>query len=150
MVVLLPKTNDGLGALEASLTGENLAAWVKGLAPRRVKVELPRFRLTEGFELRDTLVALGMTDAFEPDRADFSGVTGRRDHSLSAVIHKAFVDVNEAGTEAAAATAAVMVAATARIEPEPVSFKADHPFVVLIRDRPTGSVLFLGRVVEPK
>jgi serpin B len=150
MVVLLPKTSDGLGALEASLTEANLAAWIKGLAPRRVSVELPRFKLSEGFELRDILVALGMADAFAPDRADFSGVTGRRDHSLSAVIHKAFVDVNEAGTEAAAATAVVMSRMSAAIMPDPISFRADHPFLALIRDRTTGSVLFLGRVLDPK
>ena len=150
MVVLLPKQADGLGALEAALTGENLAGWVKGLSQRRVDVELPRFKLSEGFELREALSAMGMSDAFDPARADFSGMTGRRDLTISAVIHKSFVDVNEAGTEAAAATAAVMSRAISAIEPKPVVFHADHPFVVLIRDRETGSVLFLGRVTEPK
>lgn len=150
MVVLLPKKPDGLAALEASMSGESLAAWVKGLAAKRVAVELPRFRLTEGFELSGALAAMGMADAFDPSRADLSGMTGRRDHAISAVIHKAYVDVNEAGTEAAAATAVAIRATMARIEPEPVSFRADHPFVVLIRDRTTGAILFLGRVVEPK
>jgi serpin B len=150
MVVLLPKQVDGLGALEASLTEENLAGWLHALVSRRVNVGMPRFTLSEGFELREVLVALGMADAFDPARADFSGMTGRRDHSITAVVHKAFVDVNEAGTEAAAATAVVMKRAMAFMGPEPVPFHADHPFIVLIRDQATGSVLFLGRVVNPK
>ena len=150
MVVLLPKEADGLGMLETSLTGENLAVWIKGLARRKIAVELPRFTLAEGFELRDALVALGMADAFDPKAADFSGMTGRRDHSISAVIHKAFVDVDEVGTEAAAASAAVMKMTMTVKEPPPIPFHADHPFLVLIRDRATGSVLFLGRVVNPK
>ncbi|MCA1686139.1 MAG: serpin family protein, partial [Planctomycetia bacterium] len=150
MIVLLPKPDDGLGALEASLTEDNLAGWLKGLVARRVDVEMPRFTLTEPMELRETLSAMGMPDAFDPARADFSGMTGRRDLSISAVIHKAFVAVNEAGTEAAAATGVVMTRTSVGAPSDPIPFRVDHPFVVLIRDRATGSILFLGRVVDPK
>ena len=95
------------------------------------------------------LSAMGMPVAFGGD-ADFSGINGKRDLFISAVIHKAFVDVNEEGTEAAAATAVVMGRAAAA-RPEPiVSFRADHPFVFLIRDIRTESILFLGRVTSPR
>lgn len=150
MTVLLPKEADGLGALEGSLTEASLAGWLQGLAGRRVNLEVPRFRLSQGFDVRDALEALGMADAFDPARADFSGMTGRRDQALSAVLHKAFVEVNESGTEAAAATAVVMKMTMAAAQPPPVTFRADHPFLVLIRDRESGSVLFLGRVVDPE
>ena len=151
MVVLLPKRNvppgakDGLAALEASLSAEKVADWLGKLHRREVRVALPRFKTTAEFSLRDTLVAMGMTDAF--GRADFSGMTGTRDLFISAVIHKAFVDVNEEGTEAAAATAVV-------IRPlngggSPPAFRADHPFLFLIRDTKTGAILFLGRILDP-
>ena len=149
MLVVLPKTVDGLAALEAGLTPQALADWSRGLRTRRVNLKLPRFKLEEAFQLSDSLRALGMTDAFDPSRADFSGMTGRRDRSISAVIHKAFVDVNEVGTEAAAATA-VSMTRSAMMRPEPpVEFKADHPFLFLIRDQATGAVLFIGRVATP-
>ncbi|MBV8229818.1 MAG: hypothetical protein JO329_07530, partial [Planctomycetaceae bacterium] len=98
---------------------------------------------------RGMLSAMGMPDAFDLDRADFSGMTRGRDLYISAVIHKAFVEVNEEGTEAAAATGVVM--SVRAVRPEPVaSFRADHPFAFLIRDRRTGSLLFMGRVANPK
>src|SRR5215831_3083661 len=150
MLVLLPKAVDGLAALESSLTPEGLDAVVGKLGRQRVNLELPRFRLEESFQLADVLRSLGMERSFDPDRADFSGMTGRRDLAVSKVIHKAFVDVNEEGTEAAAATA-VGIALTAAMPPgQTVTFRADHPFLFLIRDQATGAVLFLGRVNEPK
>jgi len=150
MLVLLPKAVDGLGALEASLNVEALDGWVGKLARTKVNLQLPRFRLEESFQLGDTLKGLGMSLAFDPSKADFSGMTGRRDRAISAVIHKAFVDVNEAGTEAAAATGVVMTRAMAVRPEKPVEFRADHPFLFLIRDQATGAVLFLGRMSEPK
>ncbi len=150
MIVLLPRTPAGLAELEASLDEANLTKWLGAMAAKRVRVELPRFKLTQSFEVSETLSALGMTDAFQPSKADFSGMTGHRDHFLSAVIHKAFVDVNEAGTEAAAATAVVMTRSSVIVAPDPIAFRADHPFVVLIRDQKTGSILFLGRLTDPK
>lgn len=143
MLVLLPQERDGLPSLEAALTVENLALWTQDLEPVTVQVWLPRFKLSGEFDLGETLEAMGMVDAFHA--ADFSGMTGQRDLFISAVVHKAFVDVNEEGTEAAAATAVVMGRG---ISPSPI-FCADHPFLFLIRENSSGSVLFLGRVVDP-
>src|SRR6185312_10619315 len=100
-------------------------------ARTRVNLELPRFRLEESFQLADVLRELGMSRSFDPARADFSGMTGRRDRAVSKVIHKAFVEVDEAGTEAAAATAVVMLRNSAVRPDKIVSFRADHPFLFL-------------------
>ncbi len=148
MVILLPKAVDGLAQLEAACSEPRLEAWLAKLASRRVRISLPRFRLTEELELKSALSALGMPLAFDGGAADFSGITGRRDMAISAVVHKAFVDVDETGTEAAAATAVVMEkkgGAAART----MVFRADHPFLFLIRDNLSGSILFLGRLVRP-
>jgi serpin B len=118
-----------------------------GFDNKEVVVSLPKFRLEEEFELGPVLKAMGMKDAFGAG-ADFSGMTGRKELAISAVIHKAYVDVNEEGTEAAAATAVVMTRALARPMAPPPVFKADHPFLFLIRDEGTGAVLFMGRVEE--
>jgi serpin B len=91
-----------------------------------------------------------MTDAFDPDRADFSGMDDARDLYISLILHKAFISVDENGTEAAAATAVVMEAMAMPGNPvQPMEFNADHPFIFLIRDNPTGTILFLGRVINP-
>jgi len=149
MLVLLPTRVDGLGDLEAGLTAENLTAWTANLKSHKVAVFLPKFKSTSEFRLAGTLAALGMSDAFS-GRADFSGMDGRKDLFISDVIHKAFVEVNEEGTEAAAATAMVMVGSAAPSNPRPIPvFRADHPFLFLIRDNRNGSVLFLGRVTDP-
>ena len=152
MVVILPKKSDGLPSLESGLTGtklNDLLAQVSGLrGPVQVSVYLPKFKLTSEFSLGRTLADMGMIDAFTP-RADFSGMDGARDLYLSAVVHKAYVDVNEEGTEAAAATGAA-VSALAIMRPAPIPvFRADHPFLFLIRDRDSGSILFMGRVTNP-
>lgn len=149
MVVILPGRADGLGALEARMGGGELGVWLRALAPRPVQIELPRFRVEAGFRLGETLAAMGMPAAFDAKRADFSGVNGRRDLFLSSVVHRAFVNVDEEGTEAAAATAVVMMGRDAVRAGEPVRFRADRPFLVLIRDRATGILLFLGRVTNP-
>jgi serpin B len=149
MVVLLPKKADGLAEFEDSLTAERLSAWLAKLRPHRVDVALPRFKVEARFELEKVLPEMGMPLAFTPS-ADFSGMNGKRDLFISAVIHKAFADVNEEGTEAAAATAVVITRAMA-VAPEPaVVFRTDHPFVFLIRHNRSGSLLFLGRVVDPR
>ena len=116
-----------------------------------MNVSLPRFKTTKQLQLSDMLKAMGMPAAFDPAAADFSGMTGNRDLFISAVIHKAFVDVNEEGTEAAAATAVTMMpmAAPVREHKEPPVFRADHPFVFLIKDNRTDSILFLGRITDP-
>ncbi len=143
MIVLLPQDKTGLPALEAALAADALAKWTQDLPQMEVRVLLPRFKLSGEFDLSKTLETMGMIDAFHA--ADFSGMTGRRDLFISAVVHKAFVDVNEEGTEAAAATAVVMTRG-AGMAP---FFVADHPFLFLIRENTTGSILFLGRVVDP-
>ena len=152
MVVLLPKEIGGLPALEKSFTAENASEWIKKLAPvEKVILTLPRFTMTQQFELSGTLTKMGMPQAFG-STADFSGMTGKPDFAISAAIHKAYIDVNEQGTEAAAATAITFVAtAMQRPEPEPppIVFDADHPFLFLIRDTNSGAILFLGRVADP-
>ncbi len=148
MVILLPKEIDGLSDLEAKLSNENLNRWVSKLSMGEVKVYLPKFKTTSQFQLGDTLKSLGMTTAFNPNTADFSGMTGNRDLHISAVVHKAFVDVDEEGTEAAAATGILMKRASASPRTRPV-FRADHPFVFLIRDNRYGSLLFMGRIQNP-
>jgi serpin B len=150
MVVLLPRQRDGLADLEKALTAEKLAACVSRMRPQKVEVSLPRFKLTGAFSLRDTLAALGMKRAFASGEADFRGMDGGREPLfLSAVEHRAFVETNEEGTEAAAATGVVV--GSLSMEPRgavPV-FRADHPFVFAVRDVRTGVLLFLGRVARP-
>jgi serpin B len=150
MVVLLPKKMDGLAELEQKLTAANLQTWLADAGSQEVIVFLPKFRTTAQFQLADTLKAMGMPSAFDANTADFSGMTGEKNLFISAVLHKAFVDVNEEGTEAAAATGVVMMPMAARVNPEPPPiFRADHPFVFLIRDNRTGAILFLGRIIDP-
>jgi serpin B len=146
MVILLPKAG-GLGALQKSLQPGPLDGWIGQTRPVEINVFLPRFKLTHQFRLESVLSALGMTDPFSA-RADFSGMDGARDMLISAVIHKAFVDVNEEGTEAAAATAVVMRGMAVRREPS-LTFRADHPFLFLIRENHSGSILFMGRLADP-
>lgn len=148
MLALLPKSPDGLDDLEASLSVETLGSVASGLKPKRVKLSLPRFTSTVEFELGGVLSDLGMPLAFQAGRADFSGITGSRDFSISAVVHKAFIEVEEKGTEAAAATGVVAVRA-AIIPADEVVFRADRPFLHLIRDNKTGAILFIGRMSRP-
>jgi serpin B len=148
MVVLLPKKVDGLPDLEKLLSVDKLAAALANLRTREVVAYVPKFKLETSFNLNKTLTALGIEQAFS-DKADFSGINGQRDLSISAVVHKAFVDVNEEGTEAAAATGMVMKTTAARIPTPPPVFRADHPFLFCIRDTATGSILFLGRCANP-
>jgi serpin B len=150
LVVLLPKDRSGLPALEQSLTASNTQQWLSQVVQRdKVIVALPKFKSTQQFELGGTLGAMGMAQAFSGS-ADFSGMTGKRDFAISEVIHKAYIDVNEEGTEAAAATAVGFRALAMRgpVEQPPV-FRADHPFIFLIRDNRSSSILFMGRMADP-
>ena len=148
MLVLLPKGDD-LGALEGSFTAQQLAAWKSLLQEEEVVVALPRFKFETKYFLAQDLKNMGMPAAFSEKEADFSGMTGNKDLVISAVIHQAFVDVNEEGTEAAAATAVIMKEIRAEDPKKPKIFKADHPFIFLIQDKKTGNILFLGRVSDP-
>ena len=147
MVILLPEKGD-FEPFEASLSVEQVQAIVQGLARRQVALTLPKFEFDSALALADTLAAMGMPAAFS-GAADFSGMTGDRDLFISDVIHKAFVSVDEAGTEAAAATAVIMKRLS--IPEEPVEVIVDRPFIFLflIRDMETGAILFVGRVVNP-
>jgi serpin B len=154
MLILLPDNVDGLPSLDRSLTSSNLDKWMASLNyADRVVVSLPKFKITQQFELSSTLEGLGMKSAFDPNSADFSGMTGDKSLVISAAIHKAYIDVDENGTEAAAATAVVMEMATAMASqyapPPPIIFTADHPFLFLIRENASGAILFMGRVTDP-
>jgi serpin B len=150
MLVFLPREVTGLAEFEKTLNADDLDKWLKSVRFRKVELFLPRFKTTSQFSLSTVLKAMGMTDAFSPGTADFSGMTTAEKMFISEVIHKAYVDVNEEGTEAAAATAVAMLGTAMPRPEEPVVFKADHPFVYLIRHRMTGSILFVGRLVDPK
>ena len=145
MVVLMPTRVDGLPQLEKKLNVENLRRWNSRLRERKVDTWLPKFKLECDFRVDKALQAMGMVDAFTGD-ANFSGMDGTDWLYISAVLHKAFVDVNEEGTEAAAATALVMTLKCAPMDPQ---FRADHPFVFLIQENQTGSILFIGRMTDP-
>ncbi|MHC4445338.1 MAG: serpin family protein [Planctomycetota bacterium] len=145
MVVFLPEKADGLRDFERKLNDGNLAKWLSKLRKQEVIVVLPKFKMVSEFELAKVLNSMGMVDAFNSQRADFSGMNGRRDLFISKVLHKAFVEVNEEGTEAAAATAVMMTKGGPRL----TVFRADHPFLFLIRDMRSGSILFIGRIHNP-
>ncbi len=147
MFVLLPRDDD-LNAVEISLTPGIVSELQQALVYQQVKVYFPKFRLETDYRLSDTLKKMGMPIAFT-EAADFSGMDGTGGLFIDDVFHKAFVDVNEEGTEAAAATAVAMTLAYHMdYEPVPV-FRADHPFIFLIQDDDTGNILFMGRVVNP-
>ncbi|UCG61567.1 MAG: serpin family protein [Candidatus Zixiibacteriota bacterium] len=151
MMIFVPKEVDGLANLESTLTFDNLSSWTGTLEaqrPAEVTVIMPRFRTTRGLKLKNILSGMGMPGAFLPNAADFSGMTGTRDLFIGAVVHKAFVDVNEEGTEAAAATG-VIAMTTSVTQPPKLIFRADHPFLFLIRENQTGSIVFMGRIVNP-
>ena len=147
-VAILPQAPGGLSDLEKNLSATKLTAWLGQLSVRStVEVYLPKFKLNSRHELTAPLQKLGMTDAFT-DRADFSGMDGAHDLSIGRVVHQAFVEVNEEGTEAAAATGGALAALAVRAGPVPV-FRADHPFLFMIRDTASGGILFLGRFATP-
>lgn len=150
MLVVLPKDGAELPALERQLDNEQLEAWTAALRERDVQVFLPRAKVSGDWQLAEVLAALGMPTAFS-DAADFSGITPGRDLLLSRVVHQAVVEINEEGTEAAASTAVGLAPTSAPLEEEPAPvFRADHPFVVLVRDNATGALLFVARVADPR
>jgi serpin B len=152
MVILLPRQIDALGQMERQLSPAFLARLLAQMKKQNVEVFLPKFKLESGFNLNDTLAKMGMPDAFIRPKADFSGLNGTKgDLCISGVFHKAWAEVNEEGTEAAAATGVAVAARglTERLRPPPV-FRADHPFIFLIRDTRSGSLLFVGRLADPR
>ena len=150
MDVLLPDQPGGLGQLESQLTAGNLATWTNGLTNANVFVTLPKFQMSSAFNLSSVLGAMGMPDAFNPLTADFSGMDGKTDLSIATVMHQAVVNVDETGTTAAAATGVGMTMTAVAVMPfPPIVFNADHPFVYMIRDTRTNTILFMGRVDDP-
>jgi serpin B len=148
MVILLPDEG-GFGSFEESLDADVVGQAVAKLGRRKIILTMPKFEFESDFSLSEVLKTLGMPDAFS-GAADFSGMTDGRDLFISDVIHKAFVSVDEEGTEAAAATAVIMAELAAPVEEEePLEVTIDRPFVFLIRDIETGAILFVGRTVNP-
>lgn len=146
MLILLPEAGQ-FADFEASLGAERVDAVVQSLERESVKLTMPKFEFDSRFRLSDTLAGLGMPLAFDPEQADFSGMDGTDKLFIKAVVHKAFVAVDEEGTEAAAATGVMMQAASA--PPTPVELKIDRPFIFMIRDIETEAILFVGRVLDP-
>ncbi|KAJ8277739.1 hypothetical protein GJAV_G00079350 [Gymnothorax javanicus] len=153
MLILLPKDieddSTGLVQLESGLTYEKFIDWTQPDMMERIEINvaLPKFKMEETYDLKEILISMGMEDAFDVSKSDFSGLSASNELVLSKVVHKSFVEVNEEGTEAAAATAAVVMLRCAR--PRPVMFIADHPFLFFIRHNPSQSVLFCGRFCSP-
>lgn len=154
MVLVLPKEEGagGIVAVEQQLEAGKLAQWRAGLAKEKVSMWIPRFKIEQSYELQDTLPTMGMPLAFSTS-ADFGAMTDDpRNLYISQVIHKVYVDVNEEGTEAAAATAVIMMVGSAGPgTPEEIKeFRADRPFFFAIVEKDTGAVLFMGKVVDPR
>ncbi|CAL1596614.1 unnamed protein product [Knipowitschia caucasica] len=153
MLVFLPNDiedgSTGLEKLEEQLTYENFVEWTRPDMMDEVEVQVgfPRFKMEEKYDMKNVLTSMGMVDAFDMGKSDFSGMSPANDLFLSKVVHKAFVEVNEEGTEAAAATAAIMML---RCAMRPAAFIADHPFLFFIRHNATNSVLFAGRYCSPE
>ncbi|MFH1584157.1 MAG: serpin family protein [Actinomycetota bacterium] len=143
MLIILPKEND-LNSLEDSFSLEKLSELRNSLGVQKVDIYIPKFKFETKYFMVKTLKEMGMPTAFSMD-ADFSGMDGATDLFIANVIHQAFVDVNEEGTEAAAATGVVMELKAAM----PTVFRADHPFIFMIQERETGNILLLGRVIDP-
>ncbi len=147
MVLLVPNERTGIATLESELTMESLEQALAALSPTELDlVSMPRFRLTQSASLKAYLSALGMSDLFDPGLADLSGIRGDRGLVVTEVLHKAFIEVTEEGTEAAAATAVIITESAAAESRQVV---ADRPFLFLIRDVETGTILFLGKLARP-
>lgn len=146
MIVFLPNKLDGLAGLEQKLSPKSLEKWINSLKKQKVRVQLPRFKLRSGYGLKETLKKLGIKKACT-DKADFTGLTPAPDFMIQRVIHQSYVDVNERGTEAAAATAVFMGGTGAM--PKIPEFDARRPFLFVIRHQATGAILFVGRVFNP-
>ena len=148
MLVILPSKEYGIKNLEKELRNSTLQNWMSGLYRIKVKVYFPKFKMTSKFNMKKTFQAMGMGNAFSRN-ANFSGMS-EKPLKISEIIHKAFVEVNEEGTEAAAATAVIMKRiVSVRPKPRIPEFRADHPFIFMIMERSTGSILFMGRIADP-
>ncbi len=148
MVILLPSKRDGIFELERELTWEELVDAVSHTNETKVKVYIPKFRVERTYNLVNTLSTMGMPSAFT-DEADFSNMEPKRELYISDVVHKAYIEVNEKGTEAAGATGVVITLKSMIPEERIPIFRADHPFLYFIIHNPTGQILFMGRIIDP-
>nr|XP_020851449.1 serpin B11 isoform X2 [Phascolarctos cinereus] len=147
MIILLPKDTEQVEQIEKQLNLKTFKEWTNSFTmEKEVEVQLPRFKLGIKYELNSLLKTLGMTDIFDHLKADLSGLSSSSNLCLSKVIHESFVDVNEEGTEASAATGDVIVV---KRLPVPIRFRADHPFLFLIKHITTNTILFFGRFSSP-
>lgn len=145
MLIMLPRKHE-LGTLESLLDTLHVSSWTKNLSPQKVNLFMPRFLLETKYTLNTILSDMGMASAFSDQQADFSGMDSKSNLFISKIIHQAFIEVNEEGTEAAAATGVMMETMEARPVPE---FRCDHPFIFMIKDSRTNLLLFMGRVYDP-
>lgn len=150
MLIFLPNTSNGITQFGKSFDYKYYMDIIGKLQPADVMLSLPKFQTNCKINLESMMSRMGMPLVFSPDSADFSGMTGKRDLFISEVIHQAFIDVDEQGTEAAAVTAEVMMTTSARPSSDIKYFNADHPFVYLIKDNGTGSILFMGKIMNPR
>jgi serpin B len=149
MVIVLPRAKGGLAAVEQALDGATFRSWLEYLNHREIQLALPRFELTRTADLVEPLEAMGLRRALKLGDADFTGITKAFPLAIGAVLHKAWLRVDEEGTEAAAATALLAPGSAAGMPAPPTPFIVDHPFLFAITHRETGAVLFLGRVADP-
>ena len=150
MIVFLPKEIDGLSQLEKSLNGDNVEQWIEslyGTNKTKISLSFPRFKTTYATSLKKSLINMGMPTPFSGS-ADFSGMTGTKYLYIDDAIHKAFIEINEKGSEAAAATAVIISTKRLYIKKD-LEIKADHPFIFFIKENHTGTILFMGRVLDP-
>ena len=147
MFILLPRENN-ISSLEEDLNIPYMNDLLEKISAEYINLYLPKFRFDLMYELNDDLASMGMPTAFDTEEADFSGIASGSDKlSLSQVVHKSFIEVNEEGTEAAAATGAIMTSGGS--SPHPISFYAGHPFIFFIQHKETSQILFLGKVEDP-
>jgi serpin B len=143
MLIILPKEKN-ISVAESALNTANIQNWNSSLQETKINIDIPKFKFKTEYNLNDILIKMGMIDAFSVSDADFSGMDGTKSLFISDVLHKAFVEVNEEGTEAAAATSVIVT--TSSYTP---TFNADHPFVFLIQHEKTGAILFIGKIINP-
>lgn len=149
MVIFLPNAYDGIIDFEKIFDFNYYQDIISTVQSNQVRLSFPKFQTTFKINLGNTLSQMGMPLAFSPGAADFSGMTGNKDLCISEVIHQAFIDMTEKGTEAAASTAVIMKYTSVMPSTDIKIFNADHPFVFVIKDNQSGSILFMGKIMNP-
>lgn len=148
MIVMLPKDHEGLAALENTLSFDQVKSWMDDMELKQVQISLPKFKIEDDLSLNETLEAMGIKEAFSP-KADFSNLSTVENLAITKIVHKSYIAVDEKGTEAAAATGVAIGLRSLRRTSEPYPFVADHPFLFMIVEKQTGTILFMGRLTNP-